>query len=726
MNISGPQYSKSTVGLRQPKQILDQQLKLVFIYPILCDESLTKYQDQIRSFISVSMLKEIYVSNSLNIMTMASNISPLIDSGGNPVDVDSHLIQNLNQELSGSIKRQVQQDAKFDIQQRVNERTAHIKRLLDVDPNLRKFKPYLEMITMNNFIDIPVIVGTKAFQIDTFVLLFMLMIAVADKKISMSSYTDIERIFRIIKNTKSNDLNDILDHLINLPNETAVKKIVKWIYEKLPNQRPPTDKKIQKIWNTVPNALSKIKQKTTNTKLVQQSVYPTNRQKSNLIDDEMSLITKNASDAILNVTNNNVNTASIFFKLAMDPEQMAKQFGYEPKRGQLSSTFERINPRIESVFADAENMFAKTIWPTFIEPVLSSFLYTIVPRDSGVNVSDIVIALQNGDNSKNIKGIFGPILNYINNDFKKELNNTIEKKGPEEADRILELMKNFCTAEFSNSTDMLNMMYRSLIYNSLKGPDYSIDEHITYEKQFEKIITNISSHMHVLERSLKTMLPNSLVDSLLIDKTSKVINDGLNSVITYFRTLKTPDGQISFPESTAYFNHERTSLDRTNIEKYISESKKQIIFYIRKHFLYLIQYILCKYVSETKVAVETTKHDVLDSNNYTLIIPIETIMTIANAYAAKSYRDFYNKTKRAKDDERVNSQQLNIIRNLNDNYVKGIIKFIHQQLDVPNLFVIDEKKNKIHYKLMYQSDVNNININTMDTYIKNILNTYSN
>jgi hypothetical protein len=331
MNISGPQYSKSTVGLRQPKQILDQQLKLVFIYPILCDESLTKYQDQIRSFISVSMLKEIYVSNSLNIMTMASNISPLIDSGGNPVDVDSHLIQNLNQELSGSIKRQVQQDAKFDIQQRVNERTAHIKRLLDVDPNLRKFKPYLEMITMNNFIDIPVIVGTKAFQIDTFVLLFMLMIAVADKKISMSSYTDIERIFRIIKNTKSNDLNDILDHLINLPNETAVKKIVKWIYEKLPNQRPPTDKKIQKIWNTVPNALSKIKQKTTNTKLVQQSVYPTNRQKSNLIDDEMSLITKNASDAILNVTNNNVNTASIFFKLAMDPEQMAKQFGYEPK-----------------------------------------------------------------------------------------------------------------------------------------------------------------------------------------------------------------------------------------------------------------------------------------------------------------------------------------------------------------------------------------------------------
>jgi hypothetical protein len=265
-------------------------------------------------------------------------------------------------------------------------------------------------------------------------------------------------------------------------------------------------------------------------------------------------------------------------------------------------------------------------------------------------------------------------------------------------------------------------MYRQLIYNSLKGPDYNIDDHILYEKQFEKIITSISSQMITLEKSLKVILSNSLVESLLINKTATVINDGLNSVITYFRTKDT-----NFPESTAFFGHELNNnpgLQKSNIENYISESKKQIIFYIRKHFIYLIQYILCKYVSETKVAIETTKHDVLDSNNYTLVIPIETVMTIANAFAAKSYRNFYEQSKR--EEKKVNSSSIKLIKHLDDNYVKQIIKLIHIQLDVPNLFVVDERNNTIHYKLMYQSDVNKINISTMDTYIKNILNTYSN
>ena len=64
-------------------------------------------------------------------------------------------------------------------------------------------------------------------------------------------------------------------------------------------------------------------------------------------------------------------------------------------------------------------------------------------------------------------------------------------------------------------------------------------------------------------------------------------------------------------------------------------NKKQIIFYIRNYILYIIQYILCKYVNETKVAVETAKHDVIDNNNYSLILPLETVILLANAYAAK-------------------------------------------------------------------------------------------
>src|SRR6056297_1323056 len=197
MNVSGREYSKSTTGLRQPKNIKDQQFKLVFIYPMLVDNNLAKYTDLLRSYISTNMLKEIYTSNALNIISMASSISPLIDENGNIVDVEGG---DTDTQRMGE-KRLTQQSVKYDVEQRVKEKTYQIKRLLDVDPQLKQFKPFLEMITLNNFIDVPVIVGTKSFNVDSFVFLFLFTIAISSKgNLSMSNYSDIEKMFRVIKN----------------------------------------------------------------------------------------------------------------------------------------------------------------------------------------------------------------------------------------------------------------------------------------------------------------------------------------------------------------------------------------------------------------------------------------------------------------------------------------------------------------------------------------------
>ena len=169
MNVSGREYSKSTTGLRQPKNIKDQQFKLVFIYPMLVDSKLSKYTDLLRSYISTNMLKEIYTSNALNILSMASSISPLIDENGNIVDVEGG---DSDSSRMGE-KRLTQQSVRYEVEQRVKEKTYHIKRLLDVDPQLKQYKPFLEMITLNNFIDVPVIVGTKAYPVDQFIFTFL-------------------------------------------------------------------------------------------------------------------------------------------------------------------------------------------------------------------------------------------------------------------------------------------------------------------------------------------------------------------------------------------------------------------------------------------------------------------------------------------------------------------------------------------------------------------------
>ena len=726
MNISGPQYSSATVGLRQPKKIKDQQFKLVYIYPMLCDSSLSKYKDLLRTFLSVSVLKEIFTSNSISFFNMGSNIAPLVDEQGNVIDIDDHVMSSIGSRGSFGAdsplktKHDIQQNVKFDIQEKINERSTYIKKLLNVDPALKIFKPYVEMITMNNFINIPVVVGTKVLDINKVVLLMVLTVAVADKKLSMDSYPDIQRIFRIIKQTSKNDLNSILNHLVDIPikDKTIREKVLGFFTtgRTIPN---PSRRQRAVGWvNKLPGTYSSsIKDKRT----------ALSGPKTRLQDSEIQNVPgTNQLSELVDVSQNDVSQAEIFFKLSMDPETLASQFGYDSSRGQLKDTFTRINPRINRVFEEANTLFADTIWPRHIVPVINSFLYTIIPRDSGINVSELVIALQNGDPTTKIKGIFGPILDYITNDFKKEVNNTIEKQGPDKADETLDNLKALCADHFPASSNSIEYGQSAIQRVALTGPDYTIEQHIEYEETFERIITEDASHMHVVEAAFKQILPNSLIDDLLVKQTASVINDGLNSVITYLNTIP------NYPNSTPFFQHEGVQTTaESHISAYIASSKKQIIFYIRKYILYIVQYILCKYVNETKVAVTTAKHDVIDTNNYSLIIPLETVMMLANAYAAKSYRSLYSKSiaesnRNANDRKSINtSEEMRLVKDLSQNYVKGIIKFMYKQLNIPNLFVVDESRQEVWHKLMYQSQVNKIKLNTIETYSKNILNNYS-
>ena len=63
MNITGyGQYSKGVAGVRDPKKLMNSQLKLIFVYPILIADkikvqSTPPFEQLIRDFISVTFLK---------------------------------------------------------------------------------------------------------------------------------------------------------------------------------------------------------------------------------------------------------------------------------------------------------------------------------------------------------------------------------------------------------------------------------------------------------------------------------------------------------------------------------------------------------------------------------------------------------------------------------------------------------------------------------------------
>lgn len=705
MQISGREYSKATVGLKQPKKLLDQQFKLVFIYPMLVDKKLNKYSDLIRSFVSTSMLKEIYTSNALNIVSMASSVSPLIDEFGNIVDVEGGSSDSALKDIS---KRETQQRTRYDIEQRIHDKTQHIEKLLNIDPQLKKYKPYIQMITLNNFIDVPVIVGTKAFTIEPHVFMFLFATAISSRgQMSLTSHSDVERMFKLIQSMNTNDVNVILNNLIDLPSKDVFDRVSDWITDHNKINRALKTKGLS--WtNTPARWVQNIGRK------VSRKFGDSPRQRAQEDTVNYPAVNPDLAGSILDITQSSIQEAKVFFKLCMDPEQMASQFGYDSGKGQLKETFDRINPRINEVFNDAEVYFTSGLWPNYIEPVISSFLYTVVPTRSGINVSDLIIGMQNGDQNKNINisPMMAPLIDYIKGDFKTQLNSSLERQGPEKADETLDQIKSLCQSHFEDVTriiDSLDDMKRE----RLTGPDYNLQDHIQYEKKLEEAVSKISAMTSTLEGSLRDIFPNDLVNNLLRNKTEKVINDSLNSVISYLKTFE------DYPESTGFIINANipTNKQMNEISTYISESKKQLIFYIRFMVLSVITYLLCQYVRETKVSVETTKHDVLDQNNYTIVTSVELILALANAFAAKSYRNLVQQSNRGEDGK----PQVKLMRDLSNNYIKGVVKYMHQQLDVPNLFVIDEKKGDVYYKLMYQSDVNKIKLNTMQTFVDSVL-----
>jgi len=113
--------------------------------------------------------------------------------------------------------------------------------------------------------------------------------------------------------------------------------------------------------------------------------------------------------------------------------------------------------------------------------------------------------------------------------------------------------------------------------------------------------------------------------------------------------------------------------------------------------------------------------------NYTLVLPVEIIMALHAAIMGKSWKHMLsggqvgqnlNKMSTPMTKEQVSTSGM---VNVSDTYVKNIVKFISSRLQVPNLIVVDSKKNEIYYKLMNQSDVNKTKLQTIITFIQSKL-----
>lgn len=693
-------YSKATRGLRQSDIIKDQQFKLVFVYPMLVDSSVTKYTDLLRNFLTTTMLKELFISNALNLVNIASQIHPLTDEKGKPVDVQSTVANaslisggSVGQLGGGLASTRVTGQAlahplehmKYELAGRIREKTAIIRRYLASDPKLKALNPYVEMITMDNLVDVPVIVGTKSFDIDTATLQFVFLVSVAEK-LSLKDPASIKKIFDKIKKTEVDDAWKLLNNLVSKKKKDPKQssRITRWLKNLLPVRWTSTGySKTKKLGVAAGGALSKIAKTIV---------------AGDVLRREMEF-DENESLQILQMAKSKLAQTELFFKFCYDSGLLKSQFGVDISQGQISTRVARVSGQIQNVFNNMYSDFVGTL-TRIGNSAISSMINMLYPTESGLDELEVIKDFVFTRMLQNVRDL-------IFNDLMVHVNATIESGGIEASDTRIKELKGLCVGEFRDSDNVLADNNKDIMNNEITSPAASYSEMSRFMGVLSKVSSRSFGQSRDVEHALSAVLGGvdtteilkriystiSTELSAMLDKLAEGYNRVDFNNVAFFRAVEADPNAPGFE-----FNQRMVTTIKTQL-------LDAIVPYIYFLFMYHLQIALCNYVSVVDVEIETAKNDVLDFPNYTLVVPLQTIESIASALVARSWKDLIQYDR-------------GLVSAVGDSYAKGVVKHMKKRLGVPNLIVIDEQKGEVFYQLMHQSAPQKSKLKTLETFIR--------
>lgn len=724
MNLTGAQlYSRAASGLRQPgTKLLDQQFKLVFIYPMLFDVKLQgKYSNDLKSFIVVSMLKEIFVSNALNIVALASKDHPLVDEHGKKIDVDvlaKKSIASYGGFDTGEQQTQVSFPSPgvdtYSLQQKIKEKTAIIKKYLATEPRLKKLTTYVEFITLDNMIDVPVIVGAKDYQIDSLTLAFILAASISLDK-PLDKIENVNFIFRVLSNMDEEKAWTLFDNLIRKNKISLSEKILNWVRDSLtsrvenPDNKPaPVSSLLLTLGRLVPSR-GIAPRRSMDPRILKSAgerieydpksgVYRDLDDPSKTYDPRLFGGKPQRKFDILSVVQNNLQQAHLFFKFMLDDSLLLSQFGLSKSPGQMETVGTRISPHAQDLLDQSHQLFLTYVQKNINDAMKSAFV-SLTPVDKGVDYAKFkkeyfspVIVKQSGDIVNNLGS-------YLSNAF-------INADPKDSKNRITKVNKLCDKLDVTVFTPLRDLNYK-VRGSEIPNLSFNYDTFEKYVTSVDKTASGFSDIIKQIENDLKKFIPN--VGSLL-DDIAEMSKNAIDAMLDKYEENYDSEGtdnrfaNAAICKSQDLISH-KTFTDEKSVTDYINEIRYYLIDVINCHFLAAMLPAICGYIDNLDVEVETVMNDVLDLPNYSLVVPVETIAMLHAAIISKNWRDLV---------QRGMTQNTN----LNDNYIKGIVKFIHSRINVPNLIVIDDKSGQVFYKLQYMSQVNKSNINTLKAYVQ--------
>ena len=729
MNLSGRElYSKATRNLKRklaPGDI-DQQFKLVFIYPMLCDKSVVGYEQTMRDFISVSMLKEIFVSNALNIVAMASKKYDY-----DPLEVQAMISKSVQLGQAGgddtidyTLQNRFQpknEPNPYDLEKKIKEKTAIIKKYLASEPRIKKLNPYVELITLDNLIDVPVIVGTKSYQVDSLTMAYILSAAIALKKPlgGPQAYTNLKYVLNVIRTLDEEDAWTLFQNMVDKENKQTDDKLAVWLH----NNYPRVAKKLDTIRASARKVSGYLKRPFPTTKPKgYENIKPTEFYKGKVKEPEEGSMAipgetfkQTSQFDILEVVKSNIDEAELFFKFMMNPDLLKSQFGLSTGAGQVTRATRKINRsgQLDQLISQANLNFADYIG-TSAYGAISSVFNILFPQGSQLSFKDIKTEIIDNGLVEDAMALTNEYGEALTSTFGSEDVNTVRAKT----------MQYLCSENLKRDLNKIEKISQELKTYRITSPRFDVDELTTFIKKFEKANSVFSGlHDKFTMQISKTVNGASDILSAFDDAVNRNLDELLRALQQDF-LLGPGNSPTNIPLTTNIGSRELVGRNQDGEDLYddapIMTDPREVNTTINNLFRYLASYIkpfyyvsligaTCQYVEYYDIEIETVKNDVLDLPNYTLVLPIETIAMLHSAVVSKTWKELVDKGE-------GRSQHTN----LTDNYVKGIVKFVNKRLDIPNLIVVDSKKKQVFYKLQYMSSINKSNIQTFQTYVQNL------
>jgi len=688
MNITGSgKYSKASSPMRRNVGEKGEiQHQLVFIYPMLFTSSFPiELKSVLRSFLSKTFLREIFTANYLDLVKMTNQITPF-DRNQQPIDykqlgiqllgLDNNSVSNNNFYYGGN------QD-KHELQQKIDDNFKLIKQYLKSDPVFKKLSPNFQIVTLENFINVPVITGTAMLDLKEMPLIFLLMLALATNT-TLDSDSNVNTLITKIKNTKPENLWQLLK---KQKEYTTLQKIKMWVEDNASVRNLSRKLGFKQIKKLPYIKTRKIMQPVDRT-------YEKVKTKYDAFQD------KGFGLEIVNQIQKDIDQVGLFFHLVLNETQLKKRYGLSFDQTFSSASQTRISPYQVQIFKNLEQNFLNLIsdpltimfrsLSNIILPTMNTRInfHDVFKQEIVDNLSEGIDVLINQIVSNEISASLKDLNLKDSNKFKvfKGMCGDIVK----DQQTIMKLTKTFNEIEIKFS-----------IKTTDQNPNNEVSQQVSnYMVTMDKLSSQVESLIKKHYKKLNVLIGDNI--NLIQTSLQKIVNDTTHQFI--YEYAKNTNGDEAI----------RTVRGVTdNVDNFITKLKENTLYWynniINYLFLSSLNIALCELVDVVESEIEVAKHEVTDFPNYTLSLPIEIIYALHAAYKARNIKDLFT-------DENNTSPDGKREFILTTNYAKGMIKYLTTRLKIPNLIVYDEKKGDIYYKFMNMNEINKTKINTIKTF----------